>query len=264
MLAVFLIVVSMPTIAQEEEPESQWDATLGTRFLSQYVSYGIELSDRNSALQPSFSLAHASGFGLELDGIYVLGGGGRFQQWSIALEYERTFSDWLTLGAEVSHFEYQSDTVSILSSLSNSLSFSLDADFDIVSVGLSYDTFFGANDGTNGARYFGMNVSTVKNLGDLTFVPLIQATWMSQEVLATLAKNKGQSGKALPKAGTAATTVSVTGLSSVSFHLIAVYSLSQKLSLTFNPYFLYAPKSELSTHKTQFLATFALSYAFGW
>lgn len=224
------------------------------------MSYGIELSDRHPALQPSFSLTHVNGFGLELDGIYVLGSGGRFQQWSIALGYEHAFSDWLTLGAEFSHFEYQSDTVSILSSLSNSLSFSLGVDFDIVSIGLSYDTFFG----TSGASYFGVNVSTVKDWGDLTLVPLIQATWMSQEVLATLAKNKGQSGKALPKTGTTAATVSVTGLSSVSVHLVCVYPLGRGFVITLNPYFLHSPKSELSTRTTQFLATLALSYSFGW
>lgn len=262
MLATTLVVASTPTIAQEEKPAPPWEATVGTRFLSQYVSYGIELSDRNPALQPFFSLAHSSGLGLEFDGIYVLGGSQRFQQWSLALAYEHTFSDWLTLGAEFSHFEYQSDTVSILSSLSNSLSFSFDADFDILSVGLSYDTFFGTRSGPNNASYFGINVSTVESWGDLTFVPLIQATWMSQEVLATLAKNKGQSGKALPKAGAVATTVSVTGLSSVSIHCITVYSLSGGLSLSFNPYFLYAPKSELSTRSSQFLFSLGITYSF--
>jgi hypothetical protein len=59
-------------------------------------------------------------------------------------------------------------------------------------------------------------------------------------------------------------TISVAGLSSVSVHLITVYSLGKGFILTLNPFYLHAPKSELSTHSSQFLVTVGLNYAFGW
>ena len=258
---LLLCLHTVPIVAQEEAAEedtTRWSLTLGTKYLSQYTSYGVDLSDDQSALQHSLGITHRSGWSLGIDGIQVLGSNSRFQQWSMKIGYEYECTDWLTAGAGFSHTEYRSDTVSILAPLANSLALALDADFSVASVGITYDKYFGSNS----AGYLGVNISRSLEWGKLIIMPMVQASWMSQEVLTALLKQN--SGKGLSKNPKfASTTTSVTGLSSLSIHLVAVYPVGHGLTLAVHPYFLHSPKSEVSSKTSQLLFIAGVSYSLG-
>lgn len=257
-----MLTLATPLLAQEEDEEDQpdsttWSCTIGAKYLSHYVSYGVDLSDDRAAFQPSLRFSHASGASAGFSTIRTLGTDGALQQWTLNLGYEYPFASWLTGGVDFSRTNYQSDTVNILATLSNSLTFSLDAEFDPVSVGLSYDRFFGST----AAAYIGLTVSGIFAWGEVMVMPMIGATWISQDVqTALLSQNKGQGrSKAL-----GSLTTSVSGLSSVSFNVIAVYPLGRGITFTFIPSFQHTPKSEVSTHSSQLLFSAGVSYNLSW
>jgi hypothetical protein len=262
LLLLVIFTLAIPLLAQEEDEEDQpdstkWHFTIGAKYLSHYVTYGVDLSDGRAAFQPSLKFSHASGASAGFNTVRTLGSDGALQQWTLNLGYEHPLTSWLTGGVDFSHTKYQSDTVNILASLANSVTVSLDAEFDPVSVGVSYDRFFGSA----GASYLGLTIAGTFEWGDVIVMPMIGTTWMSQDVqTALLRQNKGQ-GKSKTLGSL---TTSVTGMSSLSLNVIAIYPLGHGFMFTLSPSFLYSPKAEVSSSSSQLLFTAGISYGISW
>lgn len=254
MSVAFLFFVSVCS-AQEEEA---WSASAAARYLNRYTSYGIDLSGDRPAISPSLSLSHESGFSAGLEGIMVTGASGGLQRWSLGLGYEFSLSESFTLSGEFNHYQYRTDTAHVLAGLSNAISISADLDLDLVSVSASIDRYLG----DLGATYFSFDVSGFAGIGDWTIVPLAQITFVSQTVSVT--KTRHQPGMVTKKSGPGGTTLttSLTGVSSVSVHGVAIYSIADGFSLVLHPAIVYSPKTEVTARPTQFVWSAAIRYSF--
>lgn len=239
--------------ASQDDPE--WGASAGIRYLSRYNAYGIDLSDTPAAsLSASFS--HRSGFTFGLGALRTMGSAGELQHWSAAIGYELLLSEVLSLNAEFEHYEYASDSANVLAALANSISFGADLGFDPVTLGVSYDMYLGPSS----ASYFSLNVSSFYDLGPVYIVPLVQLTFMSQEVEDRLLMDgKGKKGAGMMT--TTASATSVTGLSSLSLHAVLILPVVEGLSFSIHPYYLYSPKSELSANSSRLLWSAGLRYS---
>ena len=258
-LAALLLTQSSP--AQEDELESPWNVSAAARYLSRYTNYGVDLSGDRAALAYNIGLAHEGGFNVSAGAINTVGTGGGLQQWSLGVGYDLQVSEVFTLSAEYTHFSYANDSVNVLATLTNALSFSAEISLGVVDVGFSYDTFLG----TNSASYYGLDVSGFHQIGKVSIVPLAQVTFMSQDVENRLLKSNSGPGKGGPPFGSSSSSSSVTtvtGLSGLSLHLVLIYPLVDHLSFTFHPYYQYSPKAEVSTKTSRFVWSIGLRYSF--
>lgn len=261
-LVLAMLIVIGVSFAQDEEPESPWNISAGSRYMSRYTNYGLDLGRDRAALGYDVALTHEMGFSLSAGAIQTLGSGGGFLQWSMGAGYDWQVSEIFTLSAEYTHYDYSNDSVSVLASLTNALSFSAELSFDAVDVGFSYDTFLGANS----ASYYGLDISGFYQIDNISIVPLTQVTFMSQDVENRLLKTtktgigKGGPPSTITSSSTSVTTV--TGLSSLSLHVIAIYPIIDRLSVIFHPSYQYSPKAEVSTQTSQFIWSIGLRYSF--
>ncbi len=250
-IVLFSLSVAVPAeVWSQDDPE--WGASANIRYLSRYNAYGIDLSDTPAA-SLSAGVSHRSGFALGVGALRTMGSAGELQHWSVAVGYERSVSEVLSLNAEFEHYEYANDSANVLAALANSISFGADLDFDPVTIGVSYDVYLGPSS----ASYFSFNVSSFYDLGPVYLVPLVQLTFMSQEVENRLLMDG--KGKKSVSAGTSGT--SVTGLSSLSLHAVLILPIAEGLNFSLHPYFLYSPKSELSSNSSRLLWSAGLRYS---
>ncbi|HWP81944.1 MAG TPA: TorF family putative porin [Bacteroidota bacterium] len=241
--------------AQVDDKDAPWSASAGLRFMNRYTSYGVDLSNDQPALAPSFALDHDGGFNAGFESIVTMGSNGGLQRWSISAGYELSVSNVLSLSADFTHYRYQNDTANVLAGLSNSISLSADMEFEVVSLSANVHQYLG----DLGATYFGFDASGFVEFGDLMIVPLAQITFVSQEVSISRTKPGGMGRKSGP---TSSSTVTLTGISSMSLHAIAVYPLAEGLSITIHPAIVYSPKAEVSTRSTQFAFSLGARYSF--
>lgn len=254
-----LILLSLCTLfftgvtAQEEDDQDlPWSVHVGARYVSRFTNYGIDLGQDNAALPLAIGVSHSNGLSFTGEAVNVFGPTGGFQQSSIALEYERSLSDLFTVSLEFTHFFYRSDTMNVLSGLSNSLSINADVDFESVSVSVFYDMYLGGT----GASYFGVSASGYFAFGDVVGVPVFQLGFVSQEVQGTFLKSNR--GKSRAQIGTGAQ--SVTGISNASLLLVFLYPLGQGFSASLTPSFIYSP-SELARRTSQFIWSAGIRYS---
>ena len=259
-LGIIATALSGAAAQDTDEESTSWTISAGARYLSRYTAYGADLGSGQAALGYQLGLDHASGLSVGAGTIQTLGSDGILQHWSVDLGYTWQALDWLALSAEYSHYEYANDSANVLAPLTNSISIGLDTELGSWGLGLSYDAYLG----TNTASYISADLSSAFVVGDLIIVPLAQATFMSQTIEDRLLKSisgKGSSGGSKGSGGggsgttTSITTLTstITGLSSVSAHVVLAHPIVGGLSVSFHPYFLYSPKSELSTSNSQFL-----------
>ena len=248
-LAALLLTQSSP--AQEDELESPWNVSAAARYLSRYTNYGLDLSGDRAALAYNMGLAHEGGFNVSAGAINTVGTGGGLQQWSLGVGYDLQVSAVFMLSAEYTHFSFANDSVNILATLTNALSFSAEISLGVVDVGFSYDTFLG----TNSASYYGLDVSGFHQIGKVSIVPLAQVTFMFQDV-------ENRRGPPFGSSSSSSSVTTVTGLSRLSLHLVLIYPLVDHLSFTFHPYYQYSPKAEVSTKTSRFVWSIGLRYSF--
>lgn len=246
------------------QDDPAWNSSAAISYLNRYNAYGIDLAETGAA-SLSLDLSHASGFSAGAAAIRTMGAGGELQNWSASLGYELTLADLLTLSGEFTHYEHSNDTANVLAAFANSVALGADLDFGIFSAGVSYDAYLGSN----AANYFGLNVASFIEAGPLYIVPLIQATMMSQEVEERFLKSGGSgsgSGGGGSGGGTSTTTTTstVTGLSSISVHAVVIVPVVSGFSLSVHPYYLYSPKSEVSTESSRFMWTAGMRYSVEW
>lgn len=259
MILSALLCVSQSAPAQDDPA---WSTSAAISYLNRYNAYGIDLAETGAA-SLSLDVSHASGFSAGVAAIRTMGAGGELQNWSASLGYELTLAELLTLSAEFTHYQHSNDTANVLAALANSVAVGAELDFGIFSAGVSYDAYLGSN----AANYFGFNVSSFLDVGPVYVVPLIQATMMSQEVEERFLKSGGGSGSGSGSGGgssTTTTTSTVTGLSSISLHAVVIVPIVSGLSLSVHPYYLYSPKSEVSTESSRFMWTAGMRYSVEW
>ena len=255
-LTLFLafLILNATAVAQEEDEQEElpWTFDAGAGYTSKFTKHGVDLGQDQAALPFGCGISHRSGFGLTGQAVNILGSDGGIQQSSVALEYDRSLSDLLSVSFELTHHFYQSDTLNALSGLSNSFSTSVDFDFESVSISLFYDLYLGGG----GANYFGVSASGYFALGNLVAVPLVQVGFVSQEVQGSFLKsNRGR-----PKAQIGTVAQTITGMSNTSVLLALSYPLGQGFSVSFTPSFVYSP-SELSTRSSQFIWSTGIRYS---
>lgn len=262
----FIIVFAALTgalFSASAQDDPAWSSSAAISYLNRYNAYGIDLAETGAA-SLSLDLSHASGFSAGAGAVRTMGAGGELQNWSASLGYELTLAELLTLSAEFTHYEHSNDTANVLAALANSFALGADLDFGIFSAGVSYDAYLGSN----AANYFGLNVSSFIDAGPVFIVPLIQATMMSQEVEERFLKSKSGSGSGGGGSGggssTTITTSTVSGLSSISVHAVVIVPVVSGFSLSVHPYYLYSPKSEVSTESSRFMWTAGMRYSVGW
>lgn len=261
-LLTFLLAVSVASAQDDNEPVPPWNVTVGSRYMSRYTNYGVDLSQNKSALGYDLAFTHEEGFTASCAAIQTLGSGGDIQQWSLGAGYTWQISESFSLTGEYTHYVYANDSVNILASLTNGLSFSADLSLDDVDIGVSYDTFLG----TNTASYFGLDISGFYQAGDMSIVPLAQVTFMSQSVQTRLLKSgkggPGTKGPPSSTSGTSTSTTTVTGLSNFSLHLVLIYPIVEHLSLSLHPAYQYSPRPEVATSTSLFVWSVGLRYSY--
>lgn len=261
-LALSVCLATLVSAQDNEDPN--WSASIGSKFLNRYTAYGIDLGNDRSAASYSVSLGHVSGFSVGIGAIQVLESPAEIQNWSMDVGYDWAATEWLSLSAGYSHYSYVNDSANVLSQLVNSISVGADVDLGAVSVGFSYDTYLG----TNSASYISLDASSYIGVGRLAVVPLAQATIMSQTVESRLLKpqkgssSSGRGGSSGSQTATSSDLTTLTGLSGVSLHVVLIYRLLDGLNVSFHPYYLYSPKSELSTSDSDIVWSAGVRYSY--
>lgn len=257
-----ILVTTGTSFAQDEEPANPWNISVGSRYMNRYTNYGLDLSQDRAALGYDLTVAHENGFSLSAGTVQTLGTGSALQQWSVGLGYEWRVSESFLLSGEYTHYAYADDSVNVLAALSNGVSFSAELSLDVVDVGFSYDTFLG----TNSASYFSLDLSSFHQFSNITILPFAQITFMSQSVENRFLKtNKTGMGKGGPPSNSTTSTSSVTtvtGLSNFSVHLVLIYPIVDRLSISFHPSYQYSPKAEVAARTSQFIWSAGLRYSF--
>lgn len=254
-----LLAATGISFAQDEELATPWNISVGSRYMNRYTNYGLDLSNDRSAVGYDLALGHEKGFSVSSGAVQTLGAGGAFQQWHVGLGYEWQVSESFMISGEYTHYAYSDDSVNVLASLSNEVSFSAELSLDVVDVGFSYDTFLGSNS----ASYFSLDLSSFHQLGGISIVPLAQMTVMSQSVADRFLKgNKTGMGKGGPSSSSTTSVTTVAGLSNFSLHLILIYPIIEHLSISFHPSYQYSPKVEVAARTSQFVWSAGLRYSF--
>ncbi|MEN8191736.1 MAG: hypothetical protein ABFS12_02895 [Bacteroidota bacterium] len=238
-------------IAQESD-ESSYNYSIGMKYLSRFVAYGIDLADDNTAWGINTSLGHSSGF--YVDGYYTkpITNQLDLQQWGVDIGYEKEFFSGFNMYMEYSHFEFATDTANILSQFTNSLSVNTEFDLAIFDLGLSYDHYFGEP----GASYFGIDISTFYDLGPFYIMPMAQAVFMSQ----TIENSYLSKGKTKKKNDPIVEVTEVIGLANTMLTLVTICPIIDNVSLSVVPALIFNNQSELSNESTQFVWNAGLRY----
>ena len=252
---LILIVTLLGRVEAQSSDENDFSLSIGTKYMSRFVAYGIDLADESPAWGFNMSLAHTSGF--YLDGYYTDPTSASLdaRQITFDLGYEHEFSDIFSIYAEFSRYFYSSDTVNVFAQFSNSISLNANVDLSVVDIGLSYDRFLSSE----GASYFSFDISSFQEAGPLYLLPLIQVVFMSHTVDERYL-NKGKPKKK-PNGGSTVVTTTVTGLANTTLSLVAIYPVINHLYLTIVPSFIFYHQDALSIESTRFIWNAGLRYS---
>lgn len=259
MIKKFLLLITMLlTFANlsnaQTSDQAEFNMSISMKYLSRFVAYGIDLAGDSPAWGGNLSIGHRSGAYADAYYIRPTSTAEDAQQWIFDVGYEKDLSSRLNFYAEFAHYLYATDTVNIFAQYSNSLSLNLGIDLDLIEVGLSYDRFLG----TNGASYFGADISTFIETGPVYLLPMIQLVFMSQTVDDRyLPKGKGKKNENI-----STETTDLTGLANTLLSVVAIYPVGHGLSISLVPTLIMSHQSELSVESTRFVWNARLRYSF--
>ena len=250
---VLLLLIMLVKLYGQENHSSDFRFSVGLKYLSRFVDYGIDLSDENPAWSATTSLSHNSGF--YIDGRFVkpIETAEDARQLALDIGYEYEFSDYFSMYAEYNYYKYSSDTLHLFSEYSNSLSLNADIDLVIFDLGLSYDRFLGGS----GASYFSVDVSKFIEWGSVYLLPMLQTVFMSQEVeMRYLKEGKGKKANGT----TEVTSTTVTGLSNTMLTIVTIYPLVKNVNLSFMPAIIFYHNRDISVDSTRFIWNIGVRY----
>ena len=253
---ILILILSFYTAAgAQDDIRPSFGMSVGVKYLSRFVAYGIDLAGDSPAWGASMSIGHRSG--LYADAYYTRPTSSVEDAQQVALDigYETEIIPRLDFYAELGHYIYSSDTVNIFSQYSNSLSANLSIDLEIFELGLSYDRFLG----NNGASYFSVDLSAFQETGPFYLLPMVQFVFMSQ----TVDERFLHKGKGKKSSGTEViTSETVTGLANTMLTAVVVYPALEQLTLSIIPSLIFYHKSELSVESSRFIWSASLRYSF--
>jgi hypothetical protein len=260
------IVVVTPTTlrAQEDTTDEQgtsWTASAHSQYQNKDISRGVDLSNDLALLLYGVRLEHTTGFSLELTGASLLGSGGGFDRWSVALGYTHSIFSWLIFSAEYSNFKYSDDSLNALANLTNSFSVGMTFPTKVVNVGLSYSSYFGGGS----ASYYGLSFDQTFQKDKLTINPSLNFSFISQTIdqkrLASY-KKMLKSGRVVGRSSTpTSTSVAVSGMSGITLSCAMSYELGGGFTANLQPTYVYSPKAELAANTSTFLWAIGLTYS---
>ena len=253
---LLLIIALLGRVDAQSSDENDFTLSIGTKYMSRFVAYGIDLADESPAWGLNMSLAHSSGF--YLDGYYTNPTRASLdaRQITFDLGYDHEFSDVFSFYAEFSRYFYSSDTVNVFAQFSNSISLNANVDLSVIDIGFSYDRFLSSE----GASYFTFDISSFQEAGPLYLLPLIQIVFMSHTVDDRFL-DKGKSKK--PNGdGSVVTTTTVTGLANTTLSLVAIYPIINHLYLSIIPSFIFYYQDDVFIESTRFIWNAGLRYSF--
>lgn len=243
-------------VDDEADQESPWTMSLSERFMSRDVKYGADLSDDAPTLGSSVLIEHDAGFEAGIGVSHLLGGIGGMQRWYLSGAYTLDFSDYVSASAELTHYGYPNDSLTILAGLSNEASLSLDFTLSPIALSLSFDHYFG--DRT--ANFIGLDMFAPIKSGQWTFIPGVSLTAMSENVpVKALKKNKDKGVKGV----ITATEILVSGFSSASFAMIGLYSAGKGFTLSGTVALVYSAQADVSARTWSPVLSLGAKYAWG-
>ncbi len=190
----------------------------------------------------------------------MLGSEGGPLNWSAALGYDYSATDWLDLSAAGSHTKYLTDSINAITDLENSLSLDLVADLSVVDVDIGYEMYLGSTP----AKYLTADISHLFRFGALSIEASAMLTYLSLKIdaekldaFAVRLKKKKTVTTSIP----AKTTVNLTGISSYSLDLTIRYDLGRGFRVYLNPSYLVTPKGELAAQSAQLSWIMGLRYS---
>jgi hypothetical protein len=254
LLLLSIFIFNLNVLYAQENDQEDLRLSLNLKYLSRFVSYGIDLADEQSALSIAASLSHRSGFSVAAQATRPNNGAEEAQQWAFSAEYEKELFSSLTLSADLTHYIYQSDTVNVLSQFSNSISIGANLELSLFDIGFSFDQFLGGS----GASYYSFDVSTFRAIGPFYLLPLLQVTFMSQTVEESYLVKLG--GKKKENLSAITTTTSLTGLANTMFTLVTFYPLSEKFNISIVPSIIISHQSDLSSESVRFVWNAGIRY----
>jgi hypothetical protein len=243
----------------EDEEILPWTISAKTELDKSRIQNGVDLSGTNPTSNSSVSLLHESGWNARLAWSSMLGSEGGPLNWSAALGYDYSLTDWLDMTAGVSHTKYFADSINAISNLQNSLSIGLNATLSIVDLGIGYETYFGSDP----AKYLSANLSHSFKFGSLSAGLSASLTYMSQTIdaakldaLAVKMKKKLAAATLLSKS-----KVTIQGISSYSLNLDVRYDLGSGFNVYLDPSYMVTPKGEVSSKDRQLSWTVGVQYS---
>jgi len=236
-----------------EEVVQPWNLSTRAGYSSRSVRDGVELSGDEPIFGCGASLSHASGWNSAIGVSSMTGTNSGLLSWYASLGYDWAISDLVAFSAEYEYTRYRNDSLNIVANLGNAFTLGISLDTDILSLGLSYDHYFG--DGS--ADYLSFDVSAFFSSGDLTILPMLNISYGSQTIdtkrFAAVKRMQRPAGKTV--------TRTISGITGITVDVNCSYDLGAGFGLSVSPAFVYSPKIETSSRDTQFLLSAGVRYS---
>jgi len=246
------LIITDTRILWSQTGDPAFNFAVGTKYYSRFTAYGINLSGDNPAWGLNAGLEHSSGLYGDIYYIRSIQSSNDEQQVALDMGYQLEFSPRFLMYAELTHYQYSSDTLHAFAQFSNSFSLNANFDLSIIDIGLSFDRFFGGS----GATYFSVDISTFQHLGPLYLLPMMQVVFMSQ----TVEERYLDKGKGKKKDDENLVTTTLTGLSSTILTVVTILPVVENLNITLVPSLIFYHQSELSVDSVQFIWNAGIRY----
>lgn len=242
-------------LAAQDSVTNDYHLSLGSKYLSRFTAYGIDLANENPAWGLNGSISHKSGFYSDAFFTSPLNTTYDAHQFTFDAGYEKEISSWMTLSAEFSQRFPGSDSLNILSEFSNSISLSVDLSFKLFDVGFSFDQFLG----NSGASYFSFDISRFQEIGPLYVLPMVQMVFLSHEIentkLLKIKKKKNPNQSSLLSGSS-----TLTGLANTIITVVTILPVHEQISISFIPSLIFTHQNELSDESSQFIWNIGVRY----
>ncbi|MFA6470298.1 MAG: hypothetical protein WCW35_15495 [Bacteroidota bacterium] len=256
---LFLIIfLSMMLDAQEENKEIDvFTVSASSRYSTAQITHGVDVSGNQGIISNGISVGHANGLSFSYVNTSLLTGTTLNHTFCAGYSYD--FTDFFSGDIEFTHTRYPDQSINAVAEFPNALAVSVSADLQLFDLSLSYDKYFG----TGAPAYIGIDAMKIVIVNDWAFIPIIDLTFISQEINYTTAKFKPNSTNSKKTGQVVQSVVSLSGISGLSFGCIFRYDLGKGFSTRFVPQMSLTPKQEIAARSTQWTASLGLSYTTG-
>ncbi|MFA6457253.1 MAG: TorF family putative porin [Bacteroidota bacterium] len=256
---LFLIIsLSMMLGAQEENNDNDvFTFSASTRYSTAQIIHGVDVSRNQGTISNGITIGHANGLSFSYFNTSLSARTTLNNTFSVGYSYD--FTDFFSGDIDFTHISYPDQSINAVAEFPNVLAVSVSADLQLFDLSLSYDKHFG----TGAPSYIGIDAMKILLVNDWAFIPLIDMTFISQEINFTTAKFKPNSANSKKTGQLVQSVVSLSGISGVTFGCAVRYDLGKGFSTRFVPQMSLTPKQEIAAHSTQWTASLGVSYTTG-